>query len=317
MREALCAIDSLCAEVKMEAKPNWFVRILIIALVLLLVALGVYNVIHTNPPGQITTGIIVVIGFVVILVLSEAFDNFSLARIISLSRAVGERDQQIVDLRHENAELRAQIVNITTSVNQRQVSTNFVGLPDRVVDLLTVRPADEVEVEEKEQEEVERAEVGHVHVGGTPNYRRMEEIGLRHFLRKEGLEQLPFIKEAKLVSQFHGVDPISDTFPIYDAYLKTAETEIFVEVRPETRGTAFFRDRLYVMLSKIHHYRRVSGTNAFLALVLVSLPDDGRRVAVPTERLLESFQPAMSNGLLKVHRVEPTEAELREILQPA
>ena len=45
-----------------------------------------------NPRYQITAGIITILGFIVILVLSESFNNLSLGKVLSLSRKVEEKE---------------------------------------------------------------------------------------------------------------------------------------------------------------------------------------------------------------------------------
>jgi hypothetical protein len=66
------------------------------------------------------------------------------------------------------------------------------------------------------------------------------------------------------------------------------------------------------MLSKINHYRQAKKTDAYLELVLMKLPD-GETARYPTSRLLESFAPAISSGLLRVMEIEFSDAEYLEI----
>lgn len=71
-----------------------------------------------------------------------------------------------------------------------------------------------------------------------------------------------------------------------------------------------FRDRLYVMLSKINHYRNAKRVEAQLDLVLMKVPgEESRSTAISSDRVLGIFEPAIASGLLKVVSIEFTEEE--------
>lgn len=96
-------------------KPNWFVRILIILLCIFIGGLIWFNFFWSYPSVQISAGLIVLVAFLTILVLSEAFDNFSITKLISMSRTVQEKENKNQELKKENSDLRNQIISISTS----------------------------------------------------------------------------------------------------------------------------------------------------------------------------------------------------------
>jgi hypothetical protein len=93
-------------------------------------------------------------------------------------------------------------------------------------------------------------------------------------------------------------------------YVNTSDSEVFIEVRPTGIGTMMYRDRLYVMLAKIYHYKVIKKANVYLALVLVNMPEQEFR---PTgnyiDRLQREFGPAITSGLLRIHVIDPTPEE--------
>jgi hypothetical protein len=140
------------------------------------------------------------------------------------------------------------------------------------------------------------------------DWRKAEEIGLKKYLQLRSLHPSNAILQAKLVTQFQGIDPISSMQPVFDAYIKESEHETFVELRPNASTGLMFRDRLYVMLSKINYYRTAKRVEAHLDLVLLKIPGEESRSSF--SRVLESFEPAIASGLLKIHEIEfsPEEA---------
>ncbi len=111
-----------------ERKANWFVRILVTLLCVYLIALIAWRFFYFVPLGDLSIGVLIVLALVVVLVLSESFDSFSVGKLLSLNREVQRRDVQVAELKRENTELRTQIVSVATTVTQRQSSTNILGL---------------------------------------------------------------------------------------------------------------------------------------------------------------------------------------------
>ncbi len=305
-------------------KTNWFVRISIILLCIFIGGLIYFNFFWVDPPAQISSGLVILVAFLTILVLSEAFDNFSIAKLFSLSRTVKEKEDINKELKKENTDLRNQIITISTNINQKQVNSTFV-LTDELARMLSVRQADEPEKKQK-QEESEQEEATTTATTSTtqppqqsPSRRlislsRYEEIALPKFLATEGLSQLPIVRDAKFTNQFQQIDPVSEYSPIFDGYIKTIDTEIFIEMKFKSRNLIMMRERLYLMLSKINYYRIIKRVNAYLFLVLIIKPVDEQSLAY-FDWIKKEFEPAITNGLLRIREIEITTEEHRQIIK--
>lgn len=288
-----------------QQSSNWFVRTLIIIFCLFLGAMVVFRFFLIEPKGEISGGLLVLLAFVLVLVLSELFDNFSVGKLVNMSKSLKEKEAQKTELKKENAELRTQLITVTTSVSQRQTSTNIFGLPDQMAELMTVKKAADDEVAAKRNEE----EVPRVVAAEAPSRRldraKLESLSMAKFVSSQNLQAYNVILEAKLSTHFSGIDPITDTTPIFDAYINTVDSEVFVETRPTSYTTLMFRDRLYVMLTKLHHYKTIKKANVYLALVLTDTPEESTRPAsYYLERLKREFEPAITSGLLRIQLIE-------------
>jgi hypothetical protein len=288
-------------------KTNWFVRILISALCLLLVGMVLYRYICVEPRGDITAGIVTLLCLLLVLVLSESFDSFSIGKLISISREVKKKGKEVEKLEKQNAHLLSQLISISNTQSQNQSHTNVYGDYHATP---TVQKASATDVQEKQSSDAaSSATPPNEAPRATTNWDKAEEIALKRYLQQRALHPSNVIVAAKLVSQFQGIDPISSMQPVFDAYIKETEHETFVEMRPATFTPMMFRDRLYVMLSKINHYRTAKRVEAHLDLVLMKLPGEEARTPNSFSRLLESFEPAIASGLLKIHEVEFTPEE--------
>jgi hypothetical protein len=67
------------------------------------------------------------------------------------------------------------------------------------------------------------------------------------------------------------------------------------------------------MLSKINYYRNIKRVNAYMFLVLIIRPEEETSVSY-FDRLKREFEPAISNGLLRIREIEITEVENQQAL---
>lgn len=297
-----------------KPSSNWFVRVLIVVFCAFLAAMVVFRFFLVDPKGEISAGLLVLLAFVLVLVLSELFDNFSIGKLINMSKALKEKEAQKAELKNENTELRNQLITVTTSVSQRQTSTNIFGLPEKMAELLTVKKAADEEVAAKRVEE----EIPQTKTPEAPRRRinraKLESTAIARFVSAQGLQAFNVIEEAKLSMQLSGIDPITDTAPIFDAYINTVDSEVFVEARPSAVASLMFHDRLYVMLTKLHHYKTLKKANVYLALVLVNIPEeDMRATGNHLARLQREFEPAITSGLLRIHIIEFSRDEIEAV----
>ncbi|MFT5104106.1 MAG: hypothetical protein ACI86C_001767 [Candidatus Latescibacterota bacterium] len=122
-------------------KVSRFVRTLIVAFCILLVLMILYNYFCVTPKGDISLGIITLLLILLVLILSESFDQFAIGKLFSMSRDAKKKEVQVNKLEKEKSELFNQLINVTTSQNQTQqhisVSGDFNATPSKVGEIKT------------------------------------------------------------------------------------------------------------------------------------------------------------------------------------
>lgn len=297
-----------------KKEVNWFVRIALILLAGLIFTMVIFKFFFNEPISDISAGLIILIAFLLILVLSESFDNFSIGKIISLSRQLKKKEEKVNQVETEKKELLNQIITLTNSVSQKQNNTNIYGLPTDFAKHYGVEKVSEDEKEEVE-EEIQEAQTS-ITNRRRLDHKKIEEYVFDKYIEDNNADVSQIYKEVKLKA-FDGIDPISDSSPIYDGYVKEIDRELFLEIRPVQYISPMFTDKLYKMLSKIHHYRQVRKTNAVLILVLVEVPpingnERTDRYSSYTNRIWNDFEPALNSGILKIRKmkIDEKDAEL-------
>ncbi|KQA50418.1 hypothetical protein CGT77_03405 [Vibrio cholerae] len=300
-----------------DKKVNYFVRCLIVGLAAFIVWIISYSLLSPDSKGAISAGMITLVILLVVIVLSETFDQFSVGKIFSLSKEVAKKNGSIVRLKNENTELRKELVNVVTSINQHQTSTNIIGVsPADIAKAIGVEKATPDEITEKRTEEIEEIPERVRPIRRIIDHRKLEEVVFNNFLKTRNLTNLDLIREAKLVTQFSGIDAITNTQPIYDGYINTGESEIFIEIKIARASTIMIRERVYLMLNKIFLYNKIKNANAHLNLILVDIggeDDDRNRIQRNFELLKEFFEPSILRGLLRIVPMSLSEVEREKI----
>ncbi|SIQ94105.1 MULTISPECIES: hypothetical protein [Chryseobacterium] len=111
----------------MEDKTNYFTRTLICIFSICLALMVAYNYLYVEPIGAIKDGNLIIIFLILILILSESFDSFSIGKIISISRKLKEKNDEVEKLESKNSQLLSQVISLTTNQNQVQSSKQIFG----------------------------------------------------------------------------------------------------------------------------------------------------------------------------------------------
>ncbi len=110
-----------------KREVNYFVRTMLVIFGIALCVIVGFSFFYFEPKGVISPELITVILIILVIVLAESFDNFSLGKLFTISRDVKkkEADNQVLEVR--NKELLSQIISITTNQSQTQTHTNVYG----------------------------------------------------------------------------------------------------------------------------------------------------------------------------------------------
>tara|TARA_Y100001933_G_scaffold173794_1_gene172229 strand:+ start:1016 stop:1933 length:918 start_codon:yes stop_codon:yes gene_type:complete len=286
-----------------------FSRSAVVIVGLLLISMIVFNFFIVHPKGDITNGLIVIILLLITVALSESFDNFSVFNLLSLTRENKQKEKTITDLKTENIELRGSIVKLTTSIVQTQTSTNIIGFPHEELRKAFVLQASEDEIEEKENENKSNLEAQPLEVQKKLDYRIVEQSSISKYIDQNNYGEFNLIRDAKLVSQFDGIDPICGNPPIFDGYINTYDSEIFIEVKNPTPAPMILRDRLYFMLNKIYLYNKISSSKTYLVLLVPDIKTEevdltNRDPNKFIDKLSDYFAPAIASGLLRLRKID-------------
>ncbi len=159
-----------------------------------------------------------------------------------------------------------------------------------------VEKATDDEINKKRDEETEESTERVRLVRRRINHQKLEEIAFSKFLSKRNLTEFDLIQEAKLVTQFSGIDAVSNIQPIYDGYINTGESEIFIEIKASRISSIMMRERVYLMLNKIYLYNKVKNANAHLNLLLIDI-DGKNQEQLLSQRNVDRFKDFLNPRL--------------------
>lgn len=282
-----------------KRKSNKFVRALIVFLLVALSIMVGYKFFCVNPVGDINHYMIIIILIMVVLVLSESFDNFSIGQILNIRRELYVKTEENRTLRSENEVLRKNIINLSAALSQSQTNTSTVNniLPGAFGGSVPVKQADARDIREKEEQEEKAyskiigkyeesdarrrvSKLGEISYEKDRTFisfalkKKIEDAALEEYVKKNNLSMASVVKEAKFMEKFSENDPIASFNLVFSAFYKKKDEELFFDVRyirntKSSFGFFMTRDRIYIMLSKIYLYKLITKTNASLTLIIV------------------------------------------------
>lgn len=268
-----------------------------IALLITIILLIAFSFVKSKYSFEITTPIIILVTFLLVIFLSDSFDNFQIGKLISLKRNVSEYKEKNEKLENEKNDLIKQIINLNIQSQHTQNTTsNTISLG--------VAQQNSVLVEQANNEEVEKArlqEYNETLKEATSVCKRIDRVKFANFAIKKYFGEINYnsiLQDVKVNNKFGDTDPISNRNVIFDAYYNDNEKERFIEVKQY--ASVVFYDRLYVMLNKIYNYNNIKNTKANLILIIPKLTEDTDSRRTPLndiERLKENFSPAIASRI--------------------
>lgn len=306
----------------MTEKPNNYVRTLIVVLSLVLLAFATTSFLLGSPAYEIGAGILTVFCLVIVLALSESFNNLSVGKILNLSREVAKKNEEVQEVKSENTELRGELFKIVSNIQQSQVNNTYNAPSDEWLKLLGVVKATETdeEAEKETDKETQRAveylaerDKGRAESRQRQQQRRAAEaIAFSKFSKSQSIPDSEIIEGAEFSKAFDDIDPIMSRKIVFDGYTKTTTQERFIEIRPKNMVSPIYYDRLYIMLNKIFLYRQAKNTSAELVLILVDIEGEDESRPWNTDRFYDYFQSAISNKLLRLETITVTADDLEK-----
>lgn len=306
-------------------KPSWITRILTVGFLGFLGYLVIESFYKASPAFVISAGILIVLALMMVLVLSEAFNSFSIGKLLTLSREVSKTSQEKQELKSDNTELRKALLQLAVNVHQSQVNATINASGVDLLKALGVvkadKPDEDLEQEIKSSPLAEAPAVPQDRESRMQSFRirrLADDLALEKYIDANALPRIDVEREIQFSSSFENLDPIMERRVTFDGYMRSANKEYFFEVRNEGSITPMFWDRLYVMLSKILFYREAKKVPTELILILSKLPEqEVEYESRYRERFMQAFQPAIAGGLLRVERIEISPAELEALTAKA
>ncbi len=323
MSEILCNIDLHVSSLKEPGlepsnKQSWITRILTVVFLGFLGYLVIQSFYKASPAFVISAGILIVLVLMTVLVLSEAFNSFSVGKLLTLSREVSKTSQEKQELKTDNTELRKALVQLAVNVHQSQVNATINASGVDLLKALGVVKADKPE--EDLEQDIKATPMAEAPAQVQDRESRMQsfrirrladDLALEKYIDANALPRIDVEREMQFSSYFENLDPIMERRVTFDGYMRSANKEYFFKVVNEASVYPTIWDRLYVMLSKILFYREAKKVPAELILILSKIPgQEAEHESRFRERFMQAFQPAIASGILRVERIEITRSEL-------
>lgn len=304
----------------MEKKNNKIVNILLMTFISLLI---IINFCLSKLKYELTNEIIICLLLLVILCISDSFDNLSIPKVISLSKNIKDVKKENNDLKEANMKLLEQVVSIKNTNSQNIYLPNSFSTvgSSNINDINKNNERDSA----PEQIELDNPNVisnKRISALKKQEYRQVLEILLLKKLFKDEITNSNIQYEVKLINNKPIEDKIMKSEVRFDAMKSDGNNKVFYEVKtyPSFMDCSY---QLHHMLRIIELYQEANKCTSKLILVLPKMDSDlekdgydieNKKFAILIERIRDKFKPAIENGLLEVLEVNVSKKELDDYI---
>ena len=277
-------------EVKLKKRSTGSIVAIILVSVLISIIIMCSFLLSANQ-FVISKAIITLLCLLVILVLSNSFEHIHFGEWFELSNRVKEGNEKISQLKDSTDALYSKINNMNFQTTQISIGSDLV------------KPTN-IKLQQKEQEEEKK-------ISDEISKTRLDIKIFRNCILDKffglGLKD-KLQKNMSLVESDQNLDQISNRSVDFDALLEDNNKKTFIDVLIHF---SLFIDyyRLYVKLNKILSYKKASGINVSL-LVLIPRNEELDKLHTNMNAVLEkTFGPAIDNNILRIEYVDYSKEE--------
>ena len=298
----------------MQKNSNIYHRI-IIGLIMLVIVTVIFLNFIIKEKFDITWEIIICFALIIVLGLSEMFDNLSIPKLISLSKNQEKLEKENKDLKDANLKIINQLMNIKMNSNiyvnpiSKEGSDNIKDLDKAIKEDVEIK---ETSVTQKIDSKKER---------DSYKERIRYRENLEMFLLKKVLKDKSNIQyNVVLTNNTISESTIMKNEARFDACVYENNENHFYEIIT-SRILLSFNDKLYSLLLMIDSYRQYTHIPSKLILVIPKMDSELEKVLYEIntdsaiKRVMKRFEPAINNKLLEIKVVDITKKELDEAVK--
>ena len=301
-------------------------KILIIILIIFISSLVVFSFLFKEPKYEINYEMVICLTLLVVLVLSELFDNLSIPKVISLSKNVKEIKKENEQIKDTNIRLLEQITNIKNSNNQNIFLPNSISTvsSDNIEAINNNRNDLEENIIKDNKNELSQDEQKEKFRMARKYIQNMEIFLLTKMLKQNrDNNKLNIQFDVRLSYNQITTDNIMKNESRFDALLLKENENIFYEVKTSPLIINYIY-QLHYMLRTVELYKDIKGVRSKLVLVLPNYDKDLNDVLLyfskdrfkkAEDRIKDLFEPSINKGLLETKIIDVTKKELDDYIK--
>lgn len=301
-------------------------KILIIILIIFISSLVVFSFLFKEPKYEINYEMVICLTLLVVLVLSELFDNLSIPKVISLSKNVKEIKKENEQIKDTNIRLLEQITNIKNSNNQNIFLPNSISTvsSDNIEAINNNRNDLEENIIKDNKNELSQDEQKEKFRMARKYMQNMEIFLLTKMLKQNrDNNKLNIQFDVRLSYNQITTDNIMKNESRFDALLLKENENIFYEVKTSPLIINYIY-QLHYMLRTVELYKDIKGVRSKLILVLPNYDKDMNDVLLyfskdrfkkAEDRIKDLFEPSINKGLLEIKIIDVTKKELDDYIK--
>jgi hypothetical protein len=282
-------------------------RFFLISSILLLFSMVYYKFYFDEPKGELTDGVLILVGLLVFLVVAEYFDHFTLEIMRHQKIHFKEKNKMILENQFETNQLLKKLLESYKSsldMTQRIRPIAKLNMAKVIKSSLTNIEEDYYLIHPKLQNEAQ--------------LKSLKSFILSKYLLGNQFSDKNLIKNVEIDIPNNTIDPIGNMNPVFDGYIETETEALFISLGFLDSITTCFYERLYVQLARLHWYQKCKPKRILYKVIFVdfSMNDATQKDTIIDANYYASFLPSIKSGLLTFEYTSVLDQEVLQVIKP-
>ncbi len=281
-------------------------RFFFISSILLLSSMVYYKFYYEKPKGELNNGILFLIGFMVLLIIAEYLNHYSVGALVH---------QQI------RIEDKKKIIRQQAKENKRLIKKLLVSYKSNIEIPRAIRPIAELNLATVvKSNKLYKDDLMMIHpkIQNEVDLEALKSYIISKYFEPQSKSKINLIEKVEIDLPDNTIDPIGNFNPIFDGYYENDTEEFFFTIAFSHITDAYFNNRLYVAISRLYWYQLCTNKRIILKVIFVDFAnnDEDKKDMNIDAKIFSSFLPAIKSGLLHFEYLSVLDKEVYMAVNP-
>lgn len=260
-----------------------------------------------EPVGELNNGVLFLIGFMILLVIAEYLNHYSVGALVHQQIRIDDKNKLIKQHVNENKRLLKKLLENYPSNTEKPKSIR----PLAELQLATV-------IKSNQTNHLDDFFMIHPKIQNDVELAALKSYILSKYFESISKPNITLVENVEIELPDNTIDPIGNLNPIFDGYYENDTEAYFISIAFSNATNDCFYNRFYVALSRLYWYQQCTEKRVLLKTIFIDYinNDEDKKDIHIEANTFSLFLPSIKSGLLHFEYLTLTEKEVYLAVNP-